>query len=498
MAEPATTLGLVVGKAAASHVGALAGRQMLEWIEGSEAKRLVKLLEKQHPAAYKMTTQPDVLGHLWLYAETGDLDLAGLTTALRAITDDEAEAVALAEAVRDTQWRAVRDERRTHFEVRRLRAELAADTASQTDEIVARLDAILARLGRALPVSRQLPAAPDLFVDREVELRAAMDVLAAPPPQGVARVISLGGMPGIGKSALALEIARRCADQFAGGVLYIDMRAGDGGSRPASDAAASLLRNLGVAPDAIGADSEALLRSVLADEAVIMVLDNAVDEQQVRGLLPVSGDSLVIITSPTLMAGLGQAQLLTVDEFADADALTLLAGFVGDRAAAEPGAAQTIAEACHGLPLAVSVLGARLRRQPGRALATFASELDGTIAALDDPSRTVTATLKAGLAGASPAARRVLLLVAVLDVRDLSPENVAELAGLTAAKARIVLEELRDRRLLGHAGPHQLLASLLIDLASNELTDHDLSSARERRVKRLVDSAQPHIDKLGG
>lgn len=500
MVEPVTAFGLAIAKTAAGKVGAVAGRKALTWAKGSEAQQLVKLLRAEHRAAHKMLVQPDALGELYLYAETGDFDADAFTTAVRPLTSTDEEARALAEAVRTTQWRVMRDERRTHFEVLRLRAELRGDVEHVGDRVLARLDETIAQLGRAVPIERQLPAATDRFVDRDAELSAAAAALEQSGPEHVARILGFAGMPGIGKSTLAIEVARRFMASFDGGVLYVDLRNSDGTFLPTTDIAARLLRDLGAAPEAIrdGDGAVAALRSLLAEVPVLLVLDNARDEKHVRDLVPANPDSIVLITSRRPLAGLGQAMLATLGDFAAADAIELLGEFVGARVVRQPEAAAAIADACHGLPLALAVVGARLRRQEQLALDLFAAELDNSLLTVDDPEATISAALQSGLEAASPAGRRALLLIAALDVLDLSPESIGVIAGLGTAETRKLLEELHDRQLLGQSGLHQLLRALLRELARTELWEDDVASAQERRVRWLVESGQPHIDDLAG
>ena len=101
---------------------------------------------------------------------------------------------------------------------------------------------------------------------------------------------------------------------------------------------------------------------------MLIVLDNARDEQQVRPLLPASQASLVIITSRNQLTGLavvGGAQLLGLDLLSQDEAVQLLTTRIGDpRAAAEPGAVGEIASLCAHLPLALAVTAARAAARP--------------------------------------------------------------------------------------------------------------------------------------
>ena len=135
-------------------------------------------------------------------------------------------------------------------------------------------------------------------------------------------------------------------------------------------------------PDRIPAQPEAqagLYRSLLADKRMLIVLDNARDEQQVRPLLPASPASLVLVTSRNQLAGLAAAdgaRLLTLDVLTDAEAVQLLTARLGaGRVAAEPDAVAEIASLCAWLPLALAVAAARAAARPGFPLAVLAAEL---------------------------------------------------------------------------------------------------------------------------
>ena len=108
----------------------------------------------------------------------------------------------------------------------------------------------------------------------------------------------------------------------------MNLRGFDPAGDPAAPAEAvrGFLDALGVAPERIppSADAQAgLYRSLLAGRQMLIVLDNARDEQQVRPLLPASPGCLVLITSRSQLAGLAAAdgaRLLTLDVPSHAEA----------------------------------------------------------------------------------------------------------------------------------------------------------------------------------
>ncbi|MGH3248580.1 MAG: helix-turn-helix domain-containing protein, partial [Trebonia sp.] len=127
---------------------------------------------------------------------------------------------------------------------------------------------------------RQLPAAVADFTGRAAELQRLTQVLDAAGDGGPGTVVisAIGGMAGVGKTALALYWAHRMAGRFPGGQLYVNLRGFDASGTPvtASEAVRGFLDGLGVAPERVPASLEAqasLYRSLLADRRMLIVLD---------------------------------------------------------------------------------------------------------------------------------------------------------------------------------------------------------------------------------
>jgi transcriptional regulator with XRE-family HTH domain len=263
-----------------------------------------------------------------------------------------------------------------------------------------RLDALLAVDGRAgsgaaaARVPRQLPTAVADFTGRAAELAALTRMLdeACGDSPGTVVISAIGGTAGVGKTALALHWAHQVAARFGDGQLYVNLRGFDPSGVPmsAADAVRGFLDALSVPPDRIPLQPEAqagLYRSLLADRRMLIVLDNARDEQQVRPLLPASPASLVIVTSRNLLGGLAaadRARLLTLDVLSHGEAVQMLTVRIGaSRGAAEPAAAAEIAALCGRLPLALGVAAARAEGRPGFPLAAVAAELRDRAGRLD-------------------------------------------------------------------------------------------------------------------
>jgi DNA-binding SARP family transcriptional activator len=353
-------------------------------------------------------------------------------------------------------------------------------------------------------VPRQLPAAVADFTGRGAELAALSQVVdqASASPPGTVVISAIGGTAGVGKTALALHWAHQVAGRFADGQLYVNLRGFDrsGVPMPAAEAVRGFLDALGMPPDRIPPQPEAqagLYRSLLADRSMLIVLDNARDEQQVRPLLPASPASLVIITSRSQLAGLAaadRARLLSLDVLSHAEAVHLLTGRIGaGRAAAEPDAVGEIASLCGRLPLALAVAAARAEARPGFPLAVLAAELRDRAARLDaldagEPGFSVRAVFSWSYRQLSAAAARMFRLLGLHAGPDVSAAAAASLAAVNEPGARRLLAELTRAHLAAeHVPGRYALHDLLRAYAADQARHTDSEPERAAAVGRVLD-----------
>src|SRR5262249_7021433 len=145
---------------------------------------------------------------------------------------------------------------------------------------------------------------------------------------GTVVISAIGGTAGVGKTALAVFWARRVADRFPDGQLYVNLRGFDpsGMVMDPAEAVRRFLDALGVPSERIPVDLDAqaaLYRSQLAGRRVLVVLDNARDTAQVRPLLPGAPGCLVVVTSRNQLTGLiagDGAHPITLDLLTDDEA----------------------------------------------------------------------------------------------------------------------------------------------------------------------------------
>jgi DNA-binding SARP family transcriptional activator/Tfp pilus assembly protein PilF len=371
--------------------------------------------------------------------------------------------------------------------------------------------AVNSRGRREHVVPRQLPAVAPNFAGREAAL-AELDALLADsplpsvspsdtrPPDGAVMVITaVGGMAGVGKTALATRWAHRVADRFPDGQLYVNLRGFDPLGAPVEPAVAirGFLESLGVSAERIPADAQAqagLYRSLLAGRRVLVVLDNARDETQVRPLLPGSPSCLVLVTSRTRLTGLAAAEgarLVSLDVLSGAEAREMLAARLGAvRVAAEPAAVAALVAACGRLPLALVIVAARVAERPELPLADLVAELREGLDALETGD---TATSVQGVFGWSyrqleaPKAR-LFRRLGLQPGPDISVHAAARLADLPVRQARELLRGLvRNGLLTEPQAGRYVFHDLLRVYATRQAETVDSGAERRAALTRLFD-----------
>jgi tetratricopeptide (TPR) repeat protein/transcriptional regulator with XRE-family HTH domain len=356
--------------------------------------------------------------------------------------------------------------------------------------------------GSAVP--RQLPAAVGDFTGRAAELAALTRILdtAGSGAPGTVVISAIGGTAGVGKTALAIHWAHQVAHRFADGQLHVNLRGFDPSGTPATPAEAirGFLGTLGVPPDAMPAATDAqatLYRGLLSARKMLIVLDNARDEQQVRPLLAAGPGSLVVITSRNQLAGLAAAdgaRLLTLDVLTPAEAVRMLTARIGTgRASAEPAAIAEIVGLCACLPLALAVAAARAAARPDFPLSALAAELRDTASRLDaldsgDPAASVRSVFSWSYRQLAPEAARMFRLLGLHPGSDISVPAAASLAALSEPTARRLLRELaRDCLITEHAPGRYACHDLLRAYAAAQARDADTEPDRDAAVTRLLD-----------
>ncbi|MFG2175299.1 BTAD domain-containing putative transcriptional regulator [Streptomyces niveus] len=398
-----------------------------------------------------------------------------------------------------------------------LRALLVAELGADPGPEVSALHTAILRQDPSLTASTPpvppLPLAPPLttLVGRDDAVHEVGRLLAA------ARLVTLTGAGGVGKTRLALAAAGRladtCASEFPDGVRLVELA-----GTPGDDVAGAVAAALGLRDDAAAATTpEDRVAAALRERRTLLVLDNCehIVEPVARlaeRLLRASPGLRVLATSQEPLQVSGET-LLPVEPLQQADAIRL---FTERATAADPGftvdsetedAVAAICRRLDGIPLALELAATRVRALGVHALA----------ARLDDRFRVLTA----GRRGA-PARQQTLRAVIDWSWELLTaPERIvlrrlaahsdgcaleaaeAVCAGDGVAREEVLdlLARLVDRSLVvrvdGPAGPRYRLLESVAAYATERLhAMGDFTAVRDRHLRyylRLAEESEPRL-----
>jgi tetratricopeptide (TPR) repeat protein/transcriptional regulator with XRE-family HTH domain len=345
--------------------------------------------------------------------------------------------------------------------------------------------------------TRTLPRDIASFTGREAELRhLTKAVLDAGGSGGVVSICAIGGMAGIGKTALAVHAAHQLAPRFPDGQVFLPLRGHTPGQLPVDpqDALASLLLIVGVSAGQIPPGLEArmaLWRDHLADKRLLLVLDDAAGHEQVAPLLPGTGGSLVLVTSRRHLTALEDARSISLDTLSADQAAELLA-----RLAARPNldpAAPAIGEItrlCGYLPLAVGMLARQLHHHPSWTIEELAADLAAATTRLElmrVENLTVAAAFDLSYAELPPGQQRLFRQLGLHPGPSIDAHAAAALGDTDLATARRYLDNLYERYLIAEPSHGRYRLHDLIREHARTLAAADPPDERHTALSRLLD-----------
>ncbi|WP_405677870.1 winged helix-turn-helix domain-containing protein [Streptomyces sp. NBC_00048] len=318
------------------------------------------------------------------------------------------------------------------------------------------------------PALGALPPADPRFAGRSAELAELEQLLRAAPAGGC---VAVTGLPGTGKTALAVESAHRVADAFPDGQVFLDLRRASG-------------------PPPTGAEIlDRLERAPLTGRRVLIVLDHVTSETQVRPLLPLAPGSALLLTAGRVPAGLPGLRPVVLGPWRPEESRRLAGLFTEHGGPAPgPGAVDEIAGLCGGLPLAVRAAAAQLAARPHWTPATLADRLrdeGGRLDALRAGDVDVRARLLEAYAAAPGAERRTFRLLSLLPPGRFGARQAAAALDLAEPRAAAALDALADERLLAVDRDGCHLPELLRLLAVERLELEEAPEVRRAAAERV-------------
>ena len=252
---------------------------------------------------------------------------------------------------------------------------------------------------RATAPARPPSASPPIPLDVTLGRDDDVDAVAAVLRNGD-RWVTLTGAGGIGKSRLALEVARTVSGNFPGGVVFVPLDA----VTDSSLVLPTVARRLGARREG-GTDLLDAAAEAVGDARTLILADNfeqvAAAAPDLLALLDHCSSACALVTSRHVLRVRGEREY-QVQSLGEASAVEL---FANRAAAVRPGFAITadnraaVFEICHrleGLPLAIELAAARLRLlSPDTLLDQLTERMDLDRGAVDLPprQRTMRATM---------------------------------------------------------------------------------------------------------
>ncbi|HUZ53473.1 MAG TPA: NB-ARC domain-containing protein [Streptosporangiaceae bacterium] len=344
--------------------------------------------------------------------------------------------------------------------------------------------------------ARGLLLPPDIanFTGRQDIVEVAFDRLAS----GRVATLTLSGLGGVGKSATAIHVAHLLGERraFEPIGVYVRLRDQDGIGVAPEDVIADVVSAFG-APGhelrtALLERLVELYHRALDGRRIVFVLDDAVSKQQVLPLLPPPPNVAVVTTRFDLR--LDDADRLVLDSMTSEESLAMLRTIVGsERVDADPEGVQDIMRIIGDLPLAIRIIGARLREDPNSSPGKIAAELRDYHTSLDKLSSrgmTVRATFDMSYRKLAAEQARAFRLLGLAPRHGFTLRQASALLGVTPADARTLLVALTAVSLLREISADLYEMHELLRVFALELTNEVDAEADRFEAKRRLESVR--------
>jgi tetratricopeptide (TPR) repeat protein/transcriptional regulator with XRE-family HTH domain len=324
---------------------------------------------------------------------------------------------------------------------------------------------------------------------------------------------ALNGLPGIGKTTLAIAVAtdEQVQSRFRDGILWV-------GLGPHPNVQGQLARwgkLLGIAPkDVENVNSRQswarTLRVVIGTRHFLLVIDDAWTVEDALAFQVGGAHCAHLLTTrlPQVAFAFAQKGTIVVPELEDSDGLALLDRFVPQLVLQDPQGARILVQAVGGLPLALTLMGKYLAAQSftgqPRRLQTALTQLHNTKhrlhlsipTALRERSPSLPANIPLSLHAAIAISDQQLssqahATLCALSVFSPKPNTFSEEAALAVSQQQVeMLDVLWDAGLLESSGPERYtLHQTIADYARIQLQD---TTAQQRLVNYMLQYVQQH------
>jgi tetratricopeptide (TPR) repeat protein/transcriptional regulator with XRE-family HTH domain len=334
--------------------------------------------------------------------------------------------------------------------------------------------------------------------------------------QDIPGIIALNGLPGVGKTALAAQLAHapEVRERFTDGILWAGL-----GPAP------NVLRHLSRWGILLEANTDELEQSrvqrwveaihfAIGTRRFLLVIDD-VWELETALAFKVGGPQCAMVVTtrfPHIALDLASDGVMHIQELNEVDGLTLLQHFVSDIVIDEPQAAQTLVRSVGGLPLALTLMGKYLRvqshtRHPRRIYAAI-GRLQNAQQRLELSMPYAPVDRHTSLAEGAPFSLHSVIAVSdlmldqptqtalrVLSLFPAKPNTFSEEAAMVVGGLPYeMLDTLTDAGLLESWAPDRYtLHQTIADYARMHIKDAETCPAYARFARYFVDYARKHM-----
>ena len=380
---------------------------------------------------------------------------------------------------------------------RRFRKEMRTEPTITLPYVGERTRLSRTRAGNAATAPRQLPKDISDFTGH-IGLLTQLDALTD-PDNAETNVVALSGMPGVGKTTLAIHWAHQRRHRFPDGELYLNANAyGTGPRVAASEGLGRFLNALGYPADRMPVSTEDRrdrFNELLAGRRMLIVLDNVGDSDQARPLIPTSSTCVTVITSRSWLRGLtvrDGVRSLTTSPLPDSDCLALLNRLIGpSRAAAEPEAVRALAQLSGGLPLALRIIGVRVAEWPRARIADLVDELSAHLLdseGEDDEEASLRNAFTWSYKALKADAARMLRMLGLHPASSISPEAAGAMLGIHTLYSEHLLDTLAKAHLINNDTIRRYRFHDLLRLfAAGRAHQEEPGTEQKNAIRRLLD-----------